>query len=96
MSLKSRLRAGLLWGLWRLDGRRYHPVRAVNRTCPICGYHGPFDAFGTYFVRPDAVCRGCGSRERHRLLKLLLDADPSLAAGARALHAPRNAPCAIC
>jgi len=40
------------------------------RTCPICGYHGKFYAFG---LPPsfDAMCRHCESLERHRLLALL-------------------------
>jgi SAM-dependent methyltransferase len=43
-----------------------------DRECPVCGYSGPFDAFGSP-PRYDAYCRGCGSVERHRLLKLWLD-----------------------
>ena len=35
------------------------------RTCPICGYHGLFQVFGTP-PRYDARCGGCGSLERHR------------------------------
>jgi hypothetical protein len=40
------------------------------RTCPICGYHGKFYAFG---LPPtfDAMCRRCESLERHRLLELV-------------------------
>src|SRR5262249_48110178 len=46
-------------------------LRGVHpRTCPICGYHGKFYAFG---LPPsfDAMCRRCESLERHRLLALL-------------------------
>jgi hypothetical protein len=54
-----------LWALifMKLDGA--HP-----RTCPICGYHGKFYAFG---LPPafDAMCRRCESLERHRLLELI-------------------------
>jgi hypothetical protein len=41
------------------------------KTCPLCGYHGHFDAFGTP-PRWDARCPSCGSLERHRLFALSL------------------------
>jgi SAM-dependent methyltransferase len=41
----------------------------VTRTCPICAYHGRFEAFGMP-PRFDAVCGRCGSLERHRLFVL--------------------------
>jgi SAM-dependent methyltransferase len=54
---RYRLTALVLIKLWG-----EHP-----RTCPICGYRGKFYAFG---LPPsfDAMCRGCESLERHRLL----------------------------
>jgi hypothetical protein len=36
-----------------------------KRSCPICGYHGYFRAFGRP-LRPDARCKKCESLERHR------------------------------
>ncbi len=41
------------------------------RTCPICGYHGLFPAFGQP-PRFDARCGSCGSLERHRLIWLMV------------------------
>jgi SAM-dependent methyltransferase len=52
-------------------------VRA--RTCPLCGYHGRFYAFGLPPVF-DAMCRRCESLERHRLLALI-DTNHRLFAG---------------
>ena len=49
----------------------------VERSCPICGYHGYFKARGTP-LRLDAKCTGCGSSERHRLFWLALEADAIL------------------
>lgn len=43
------------------------PIR--ERTCPICEYRGIFGLFGRP-PRLDAMCKGCGSLERHRLLWL--------------------------
>lgn len=39
------------------------------RSCPICGYHGSFTAFGQP-PRFDARCAKCNSLERHRLFYL--------------------------
>jgi SAM-dependent methyltransferase len=55
------------------------------RTCPICGYKGLFSPFG-WPVRPEAQCRGCGSLERHRLVKLWLEENGSLVRDKRVLH----------
>ena len=64
-------------------------VRAPSRTprtCPICGFHGPFlPSGGNSAPRPDGICRGCGSAERHRLLKLVLDREGVEGLG-RVLH----------
>ena len=45
------------------------------KTCPLCGYHGPFEAFGSP-PRWDALCPSCGSLERHRLFVLSLRGTP--------------------
>jgi SAM-dependent methyltransferase len=55
------------------------------RECPLCGYRGLFEAMG-HPPRYDAICRGCDSRERHRLIGLLLAAQPDLGRGARLIH----------
>lgn len=39
------------------------------RNCPICGYQGYFAPVGQP-PRPEARCRECGSKERHRLFWL--------------------------
>jgi SAM-dependent methyltransferase len=54
------------------------------RECPICDYHGMFRAFGTP-PRYDALCPNCGSLERHRLIRLALNAHP-LPADAEVIH----------
>jgi SAM-dependent methyltransferase len=41
------------------------------KTCPLCGFHGYFTAFGSP-PRWDAQCPSCGSLERHRLFALSL------------------------
>jgi SAM-dependent methyltransferase len=43
----------------------------VPRECPICDFKGLFRAFGQP-PRYDAVCPKCGSKERHRLIRLAL------------------------
>ncbi len=55
------------------------------RTCPICDFKGNFRAFGLA-ARPDSMCPGCGSLERHRLLKLLFDRRSVLPENCRLLH----------
>ena len=54
-------------------------------TCTLCGYVGQFAAHGR-ILRQNARCPQCGSMERHRLLKLYLDAHPDLIAGRKVLH----------
>jgi SAM-dependent methyltransferase len=53
--------------------RHLYGVQA--RECPLCGYLGPFRAYGDP-PRFDVVCPRCGSHERHRLLGLYLKANP--------------------
>ena len=61
---------GLAWG-------------KTARTCPICGYQGMFSPVRH---KPEIWCPGCDSRPRHRLLKLWMDREMVLAAGAQVLH----------
>lgn len=53
---------------WRI-GRRIVAAPRVARRCPLCGFDGPFEPAGVV-PRADALCPGCGSLERHRLLVL--------------------------
>ncbi len=58
----------------RLLGYNYGLLRmSADRTCNLCGYSGPFDPSGLYFVRPDALCKKCRSIDRQRLLVLYLE-----------------------
>jgi len=40
--------------------------------CPLCGYRGPFLNSASENVRRHAVCGGCGSLERHRVVWMVL------------------------
>ncbi len=60
--------------MWRLRGE------AVE--CPCCGR--TFARLADDWNRPDALCPGCGSHERHRLLRLWLEREADL--GGRVLH----------
>lgn len=51
-------------------------------SCPICGSNG----FSDYHGRNRAVCDSCGSLERTRVTKLLLDHVVQPAQGAKVLH----------
>jgi SAM-dependent methyltransferase len=53
------------------------------RTCPICGYSGMFSPVRH---KPEIWCPGCDSRPRHRQLKLWMDREMVLPAGAKVLH----------
>lgn len=74
-------------------------ARAIRRgavpsehSCCICGYHGIFSPFAGWPVRPEARCPQCGSLERHRLLKLWIDANLGELKSKRVLHfAPEHA-----
>ena len=55
----------------------------TTRLCPICGYEGMFSPVKH---KPEIWCPGCDSRPRHRLLKLWMDQEMSLAEGARVVH----------
>ena len=67
-----------------------HARGVYHRDCPICGYAGRFDAAGDP-PRYDARCRGCGSLERHRLLKLWLDRENTSSLGRLIHFAPETA-----
>ena len=54
-----------------------------DRHCPICGYVGPFSPVRH---KPEIWCPSCDSRPRHRLLKLWMDREMVLPAGAEVLH----------
>ncbi|MEM7210667.1 MAG: methyltransferase domain-containing protein [Pseudomonadota bacterium] len=54
-----------------------------DRHCPICGYIGPFSPVRH---KPEIWCPSCDSRPRHRLLKLWMDREMVLPAGADVLH----------
>lgn len=52
-------------------------LERLSYDCPLCDYSGPLDPFfGATAIRFDAQCPRCGSRERHRFLKLWMDYDP--------------------
>ncbi|HUF86647.1 MAG TPA: methyltransferase domain-containing protein [Thermohalobaculum sp.] len=53
------------------------------RLCPVCGYRG---LFSPVRHKPEIWCPSCDSRPRHRLLKLWVDREMALPAGARVLH----------
>lgn len=64
---------------------RRHAAGVHPRTCPLCGYHGAFTAYGFPF-RFDAQCARCGSLERHRLVKLVLERTGVIGPGHSVLH----------
>ncbi|MDT5057028.1 MAG: hypothetical protein QOF66_5394 [Mycobacterium sp.] len=55
-------------GAWLRDRKQFSGGR-LPRLCPICDYDGIMIGVG-HPPRWDALCPGCGSRERHRLLWL--------------------------
>jgi len=83
---------GVIERLWRPFDFVRHCVRVVVRmarsyryTCNLCGYRGGFQPTGVP-PRMDARCPRCHSVERHRLLKLWLDANADFIAKADLLH----------
>ena len=54
--------------------RRLAGLVRKARKCPFCGWRGyRFEPFGNRVLRrPDALCPNCGSLERHRVARLLL------------------------
>lgn len=78
------------WHLFK--GRAKYLRKAIKATlgetageCPICGYRGRFINAGTPAVI-DAKCPSCNATPRHRLLKLVLDKEVLIPAGADVLH----------
>lgn len=55
------------------------------RTCPGCGFFGPFDPAG-HPPRYSARCPSCRSLERHRLFALMLQRLAPIAVGDQVLH----------
>lgn len=76
-STVARVRRGVR-RRWDMRRNRGDTVR-----CPIC--NRGWRAFKDDWNRPEALCWGCGSHERHRLQWLLLERRPELLAGRRAL-----------
>ena len=77
MSFISRTRQRIPYGVRRVFRRRWHAVQMFSRlsgvhprTCPVCGYHGKFHAWGMPLVL-DCACGKCDSLERHRLFALM-------------------------
>lgn len=73
----SRTRQRVPYGVRRIFRRRWHALQMFSRlpgvhprTCPICGYHGKFRAFGLPLVL-DVMCARCDSLDRHRLFALM-------------------------
>jgi hypothetical protein len=90
MNIRPLLAAGLRKVARRIDYPDDRNSREP-RQCPICGYHGAFEPFGVV-PRPDAMCPDCGSLERHRQFKLLLDRIELPPPGCSLLHfAPEEA-----
>jgi SAM-dependent methyltransferase len=58
----------------------------TDRTCPICGFEGPFKTAGRLTRSRDALCPSCLSKARHRLLRLFFERSDVLDAHPRALH----------
>jgi SAM-dependent methyltransferase len=88
MDLRLLLAKAFRKAAQRLDHRAPPAPTASSLTlrhCPICGYQGPFAPWGKT-PRPDAMCPGCSSLERHRLFKLAFDHAKPLSAGAALLH----------
>lgn len=77
MSILSRARQRVPYGVRRIFRRRWHTLQTVTRLsgvhpreCPICGYHGDFRAWGVPPVF-DVLCARCDSLDRHRLFALM-------------------------
>jgi len=77
-AVNPKTRAAMLGGLAAYE-------RTPAAECPCCGFHGHFEQFGLA-NRPGALCPGCGSLERHRLLQLAHDASFVSFSGKSILH----------
>jgi SAM-dependent methyltransferase len=88
----SRTRQRVPYGVRRVFRHRWHAVQMFTRlagvhprTCPICGYHGKFHAFGVPLVL-DVMCARCDSLDRHRLFVLMDDRHQILSGVKSMLH----------
>jgi hypothetical protein len=88
----SRTRQRVPYGVRRIFRHRWHAVQMLTRlagvhprTCPICGYHGKFHAFGVPLVL-DVMCARCDSLDRHRLFVLMDDRHQILSGVKSMLH----------
>ena len=75
---------------WRAEQIQYFVSQIRSYTpgaaqCPICSYSGYFKPSG-WPVRMEAMCPGCGSLERHRTVKLWLDANSDQVRNKQILH----------
>ena len=73
----SRTRQRVPYGVRRVFRRRWHAIQMFMRlpgvhprTCPICGYHGRFRAWGVPLVL-EVMCARCDALDRHRLFALM-------------------------
>jgi SAM-dependent methyltransferase len=60
-------------------------IIAPRGNCNLCGYTGPFRTYG-HSPRYGVQCPSCGSLERHRLVKMWLDANQGLVKNKSFLH----------
>jgi SAM-dependent methyltransferase len=77
MSLVSRARQRIPYGVRRVFRRRWHALQMFSalggihpRTCTICGFQGKFLAWG-FPLTLDQACGRCDSLDRHRLFALM-------------------------
>lgn len=73
------------YAVYTLSVGRQFALPRKKATCNICNYSGAFRPFG-HPPRYGAECVGCGSVERHRLLKLWWDQNLEFVKRARTLH----------
>lgn len=78
--------------LFRKMGYDFVPLPfTAPRECNICGYKGRFRHAGFYYIRPDALCLGCWSTDRDRLVATYIAKGQWTSEGKDILHfAPEN------
>ncbi len=53
---------------------KFYNRNKIRFRCPVCSYHGPLKDFPAKTgIRLHAICPKCGSMERHRLQKAVMD-----------------------